>query len=620
MYRPISLCNVAYKTITKLLANRLQSILPSLIGPHQTSFVPGRHITENIVIAQEVVHSMRKKTGSTGFMAIKVDLEKAYNRLSWEFISDTLREARIPSDLIQVIMACITSVTMRVLWNGEATDEFSPSQGIRQGCPLSPYLFVLCIERLSHGIHNAISAGKWRPIGLSRHGTRLSHLFFADDLLLLAEATVEQARVISTVLAEFCACSNAKVNTSKTLLYFSKNMGARNVSAISGLLGFSVTFDLGKYLGVPLHHSRVSTNMYQGIIDKVEKRLSGWNASHLSLAGRITLAQSVLQAIPIYVMQIVSLPRGVCEKIDRACRRFIWSGSSPHEALASRRWSLGDGQSARFLWDLWVTDTVPLIAYATTTIPVGILDCKVADLVDVNGAWCWHRFDRYLPNHIILQIAALQPPSHMKDMDTFFWAHSKHGVFSTSSAYLALSEYDPKSADRDWQLVWKWKGPQSVRIFLWQAFHAGLKTKAELARRHLPISPCCDRCGAVCEDITHALRDCWLVKQFWLNIIPISKRHSFFNSRLHLWLCSNLAVNSKVGNVSNWAVFFGVAIWRIWYWRNQFLFNKLMLDPLALLVDVHTRAEEIHKLHNHPLLTRNIRTHMWISWHPPEWP
>ena len=293
----------------------------------------------------------------------------------------------------------------------------------------------------------------------------------------------------------------------------------------------------------------------------------------------------------------------------------VWS-----EALASRRWSLGDGQSARFLWDLWVTDTVPLIAYATTTIPVGILDCKVADLVDVNGAWCWHRFDRYLPNHIILQIAALQPPSHMKDMDTFFWAHSKHGVFSTSSAYLALSEYDPKSADRDWQLVWKWKGPQSVRIFLWQAFHAGLKTKAELARRHLPISPCCDRCGAVCEDITHALRDCWLVKQFWLNIIPISKRHSFFNSRLHLWLCSNLAVNSKVGNVSNWAVFFGVAIWRIWYWRNQFLFNKLMLDPLALLVDVHTRAEEIHKLHNHPLLTRNIRTHMWISWHPPEWP
>ena len=99
----------------------------------------------------------------------------------------------------------------------------------------------------------------------------------------------------------------------------------------------------------------------------------------------------------------------------------VWS-----EALASRRWSLGDGQYAHFLWDLWVTDTVPLIAYATNTIHMGILDCKVADLVYVNEAWCWSRFDRYLPNHIILQIVALHPLSHVKDMDTIFWAYSKH--------------------------------------------------------------------------------------------------------------------------------------------------------------------------------------------------
>ena len=98
-----------------MIANWLHSILPHLVGPYQTSFVLGRHITKNILIAQEVVHSMCKKTGATGFMAIKVDLEKAYDRLSWEFISDTLRKARIPPDLIQVIMACITSVILRIL-------------------------------------------------------------------------------------------------------------------------------------------------------------------------------------------------------------------------------------------------------------------------------------------------------------------------------------------------------------------------------------------------------------------------------------------------------------------------------------------------------------------------
>ncbi|KAH9669858.1 putative ribonuclease H protein [Citrus sinensis] len=205
-------------------------------------------------------------------------------------------------------------------------------------------------------------------------------------------------------------------------------------------------------------------------------------------------------------------------------------------------------------------------------------------------------------------------------MDTIFWAHSKHGQFTTSSAYLALSVHNPTAADRAWRLIWHWKGPQSVRVFLWQMFHASLKTKAELVRRHLSISSPCDRCGAVCEDVIHALRDCPLVKQFWLNIILTSKRHDFLNSRLHHWLRLNLGDASMVGNVSNWAIFFGVALWRIWFWRNQFLFHQRLMVPSVLLVNVHTRAEEIHKLHNHPLITKNTRVQKWISWHPPAWP
>lgn len=319
MYRHISLCNVTYKTITKIIANILQTILHQLVGPHQTSFVPGRYIMKNIVVAQDIVHSMRKKTGPRGFMAIKVDLEKAYDRLSWEFINETLSEARIPPELIQVIMACITSTSMRVLWKGETTDTFIPSRGICQGDPLSPYIFVLCIEHLSHGILNAVDAGKWRPITLARNGILLSHLFFADNLLLLTEASAEQAQVISLVLESFCYSSDSKVNKNKTLLYFSKNVDASEAAAISGLLGFSVTEDLG----VLLQHSRVSNSMYNELVEKMEKRLSGWTTSHISLAGHITLTQSVLQAIPIYVMQIVMLLDGVRDRIDRACRRFI---------------------------------------------------------------------------------------------------------------------------------------------------------------------------------------------------------------------------------------------------------------------------------------------------------
>ena len=115
MYRPISLCTLVYKTITKMIANKLKMILPHFVGTQQISFVPKRHITENIVITQEVIHSMRRKTGRRGQMTIKVDIEKAYDKLTWSFIHDTVLEAIIPSNLVQLIIDCITQVQMNVL-------------------------------------------------------------------------------------------------------------------------------------------------------------------------------------------------------------------------------------------------------------------------------------------------------------------------------------------------------------------------------------------------------------------------------------------------------------------------------------------------------------------------
>ena len=228
MFRPISLCTIAYKTMTKIIANRLQALLPDIIGPHQTSFVHGRHIIDNIVVAQEVVHSMRRKTGKRGLMAIKVDLEKAYDRLNWSFIFETLQLAGIPIQLSRLIMECVTTVTMSILWNGEITEEFSPGRGVRQGDPLSPYIFVLCIERLSHGISQAVREGCWKPIRLVKRGTPLTHLFFADDLLLFAEASIDQAYIIDAVLENYCRSSEAKVNKSKTKVFFSKNVLSRD--------------------------------------------------------------------------------------------------------------------------------------------------------------------------------------------------------------------------------------------------------------------------------------------------------------------------------------------------------------------------------------------------------
>lgn len=207
---------------------------------------------------QEVIHTMKRKQGIKGFMAIKIDFEKAYDRLRWKFIRDTLLQMNLPILLVETIMECVCSASMRVLWNGEPSASFKPSQGIRQGGPLSPYLFVMCMERLYQRIEEAIIANKWKPIHASRNGPSLSNLFFADDIVLFAEATTEQAQVIQDVLLRFCKASGQKLSLQKSRIYFSQNVRPEMQNNICDALGIMGTDDLGKYLGMPTFTSRMS--------------------------------------------------------------------------------------------------------------------------------------------------------------------------------------------------------------------------------------------------------------------------------------------------------------------------------------------------------------------------
>lgn len=169
-FRPISLCNVSYKIITKIISNRLKEVMKEAIGPNQSSFVLGRQITDNILIYQETLNTMRKKKGNKGFMVVEIDLEKAYDRLSWDFIRDTLRKVGMEDVWTRNIMACVESARLSLIWEGEKSSYFEPGRGIRQGDSISPYLFVLCIERLSHIICKEVWDGRWKGIKLSKNG------------------------------------------------------------------------------------------------------------------------------------------------------------------------------------------------------------------------------------------------------------------------------------------------------------------------------------------------------------------------------------------------------------------------------------------------------------------
>ncbi|MCH97262.1 putative ribonuclease H protein, partial [Trifolium medium] len=211
-FHPISLCNVSYKILTKVVVNRLKPIISKVVSPFQTGFVPGRNISENIIIAQEMLHSMAKMRSRIGFFAIKVDLTKAYDRLRWPFIEKVLIEVGIPNEMHQFIMSCIRSVKTNVLWNGSMSSYFNPECGIRQGDPMSPYIFVLCMDKLSHLITEEIDTRHWTPMRAGRNSPHISHLMFADDLLLFGQATEATMASVTRALENFCTMSGQRVN------------------------------------------------------------------------------------------------------------------------------------------------------------------------------------------------------------------------------------------------------------------------------------------------------------------------------------------------------------------------------------------------------------------------
>ena len=147
-YRPISLCNTVYKIVSKVLVQRIRPLLPNLISPMQAVFLKGRKGSDNVIIAQELVHSIGKSKGKEGYMVIKIDLEKAYDRLEWSFIRLVLTHFGFPNNIIQLIISCVSSTSTSLLFNGSKLPAFYPSRGIKQGDPISPYLFILCMEFL----------------------------------------------------------------------------------------------------------------------------------------------------------------------------------------------------------------------------------------------------------------------------------------------------------------------------------------------------------------------------------------------------------------------------------------------------------------------------------------
>ncbi|KAK8934810.1 hypothetical protein KSP39_PZI014724 [Platanthera zijinensis] len=161
-FRPISLCSTIYKVTANILANRMKPLLKRLISEDLAAFVPGRLIADNCMLAQELVHRLHTTESNTGYMAIKIDLEKAFDRMQWSFVKRALLAFNFPPQWINLIMECISSPKFGLLIKGSRSKWINATCGLRQGCPLFPYLFILCSDFLSL----LIKASKLLGIGI----------------------------------------------------------------------------------------------------------------------------------------------------------------------------------------------------------------------------------------------------------------------------------------------------------------------------------------------------------------------------------------------------------------------------------------------------------------------
>jgi hypothetical protein len=234
-FRPISLCNVIYKIIAKSLANRLKPHLPDYIHPSQQAFIEGRRISNNIIVAQEITHSFSLKSFKGNDFMLKIDLAKAFDRLEWHFIASALARKGLHNHFINLIHACISSPTFSVIINGQPFGRFNSSRGIRQGCPLSPSLFVFAVNELSLALQDALHNNQLSGISLGPNCPPIHSLMFADDLLVCGKATRQEAETIYHTLQQFCTFSGQLPNWNKSGILFSANVNQQDKQDIRSL-------------------------------------------------------------------------------------------------------------------------------------------------------------------------------------------------------------------------------------------------------------------------------------------------------------------------------------------------------------------------------------------------
>ncbi|RVW23803.1 putative ribonuclease H protein [Vitis vinifera] len=544
------------RVIAKVLSGRLRGVLHETIHFTQGAFVQGRQILDAVLIANEIVDEKRRsgEEGVKGFSS------------KWRIW----------------MRGCLSSVSYAILVNGNAKGWVKASKGLRQGDPLSPFLFTIVADVLSRMLLKAKERSLLEGFRVGRNRCRVSHLQFADDTILFANSCAEELQTLKSLLLVFGQVFRLKVNLDKSNL-MGINLDQNHLSRLALLLDCKASVWPILYLGLPLGGNPTTCGFWDPVIERISRRLDGWQKAYLSFGGRITLVQSCLSHIPSYFLSLFKISASMAAKVERMQRDFLWSGvgEGKRDHLVSwdavckprvkgglgfgkiplrnrallRKWLWrfprkstalwhqvilsiyeahpnGDGERIRFWEDLWWGDQIFKDQYPRLFRVVMDKNIPISSILGFARPFSWNfNFRRNVSDSKIEDLECLMRSLDCMHLSTSAsdvrsWSLLSSGLFTIKSFFTTLSQMSDSFPFFPTKFVWKSHVPFKVKAFVWLVAHKKVNTNdlLQLRRPHKALSPdICKLCMEQGESADHLFLHCSMLLGLWHRLFQLAK-------------------------------------------------------------------------------------------------
>ncbi|KAJ8765399.1 hypothetical protein K2173_012096 [Erythroxylum novogranatense] len=669
--RPISLSNVIDRIICKTIANRLKQILPHIISETQSAFIPNRLITDNIIVAYELFHSIKRKTqGKVGSLALKTDMSKAYDRIEWEYLHQIMLKLGFHESWVSRIMNIVTSVNYYFVRGNEEYGPLIPNRGLRQGDPLSPYLFIICAEGLSASLQQEQARGNIHGTIVARGAPPVSHLFFADDAIFFVRATVEETNILKTILHLYEQASGQKINLDKSGISFTPNTAPLMKDLICHTLGVKETLEPSNYLGMPSVVGRGKRQVFHYVTEKLTKRIQA-------------------QTMPNYLMSLFLLLISTCQELETLMNGFFWhNGGRDNKGIRWMQWKklaipkkfkgLGYRELRHFNLALLAKQGWRILKFPNSIVS-SILKARYFPYTDFISAdlgnnpsqiwrsihqakaillrgcrrrvgngqsvqiwrdpWLMDGSDPFVQSECTVEVNYVSdlmeghrwneskirriftqrdaelifqiPLSLSSKQDDWLWTHNNQGEYRVKEGYrLAMEEVNVEFRDTGfpWEKIWQLHIPGKVKLFLWRLLRKTIPCKAILKERHVDLRDTCSLCDNSPETEDHLFLHCDFARSVW-SLISVNWSLSC-TATLHQWLTSVMLGGSKTQQEE-----YCIILWSLWIYRNEVVWQQKRKDPSSILHRASTVLSEWkHAQHRH----QNSSTRTQLP-HPSMW-